>query len=138
MKRKLFLPLILVLCIAVFAKAETTDRFNVNLYTGDEDTTEVFNIADEMPEIEGGLQEVYKHIEYPRQARRAKIEGRVFIKFIVDENGKVQDPVVLKDIGSGCGEAAIAGIKKVTFTPGKNAGKPVKVYYTLPITFKLQ
>lgn len=102
------------------------------------DTVEVLAMAEVMPEIKGGIKEVYKHIEYPREARRNNVEGRVFVKFIVDESGNVKNPQVLKDIGAGCGEAAIEGIKKVKFSPGTNSGKPVSVYYTLPITFKIQ
>ena len=102
------------------------------------DTAEVYNVVDQMPEIIGGIQEVYSNIEYPRSARLAEVEGRVFIKFIVNEKGKVEQPSVIKDIGSGCGEAAIEGIKKVAFKPGMKDGVPVKVYFTLPVTFKLQ
>lgn len=102
------------------------------------DSTEVYNVVDEMPEIIGGIQEIYKHIEYPRAARLAEIEGRVFLKFIVDEKGNVSSPTVIKDIGGGCGDAAIAGIKKVKFKPGSNGGEPVRVYFTLPVTFKMQ
>lgn len=61
-----------------------------------------------------------------------------FVRFVVDESGNVKNPEVLKDIGAGCGEAAIEGIKKVKFTPATNGGQPVSVYYTLPITFKIQ
>lgn len=102
------------------------------------DTTEVLAMAETMPEIIGGIQEVYKHIDYPRQAILGGVEGRVFVKFIVDENGNVKKPVVLRDIGAGCGEAAVKGISKVKFKPAMNDGKPVSVYYTLPITFKIQ
>ncbi len=98
----------------------------------------VFTMVDVMPEIKGGLKEFYKQIKYPNQAQRERIEGRVFIKFIVDENGDVKNPEILKDIGGGCGEAAIEGIQKVKFTPGRNAGQPVSVYYTLPVTFRLE
>jgi protein TonB len=126
--------LLLVFGITTNTEASNNDLATVSV----SDTTEVYNVVDEMPEIKGGLQEVYKHIQYPAQARRANVEGRVFIKFIIDESGKVVEPKILKDIGAGCGDAAIKGIKKVEFTPGKNNGQPVKVYYTLPITFKLE
>ncbi len=102
------------------------------------DTAEVLTMAEVMPEIVGGLKEVYKNIDYPRQASLNNVEGRVFIRFIVDEKGNVQKPEVLKDIGAGCGDAAIKGIKKVKFTPAKNGGQPVSVYFTLPVTFKIQ
>ena len=102
------------------------------------DTSEVLTIAEVMPEIEGGIEQLYKKIEYPRAAAMNNVQGRVFVRFIVDANGNVQEPEVLKDIGAGCGEAAIEGIKKLKFTPGTQNGVPVSVYYTLPVTFKLQ
>jgi TonB family protein len=102
------------------------------------DTSKVYNVVDEMPEINGGVQAIYKHISYPSTARRRGIEGRVFIQFIVDEQGNVQEPTIMRDIGGGCGEAAVEAIQKVTFTPGRHKGKTVKVRYSLPITFKLE
>jgi protein TonB len=102
------------------------------------DSTTVYEVVDEMPEVEGGIKEIYRHIEYPRAAVSGKVEGRVFVKFIIDEKGKVRSPEIIKDIGAGCGQAAIDGIKKLKFTPGKLQGKPVKVYYTLPVNFKIQ
>ena len=102
------------------------------------DSTDIHTVVDQMPEVEGGLSSVYKYIEYPSLATRTKTEGRVFIKFVVDENGNVKNPEILKDIGSGCGEAAIEGIKKVKFKPGVHQGKKVKVYFTMPIIFQLQ
>ncbi|SMO67367.1 energy transducer TonB [Gracilimonas mengyeensis] len=101
------------------------------------DSSEIYTVVDQMPEVEGGLPEIYKHIEYPTSASNRGIEGRVFIKFIVNENGDVESPEILKDIGAGCGEAAVKGIKKVKFTPGKHQGKTVKVYYTMPINFQI-
>lgn len=102
------------------------------------DTAKVYKVVEKMPEIVGGLPEIYKHISYPRQAIKSGVEGRVFIKFVVNENGSVSDPEIMKDIGAGCGEAAIDAIKKVKFTPGQHNGQAVKVQYALPVTFKLK
>ena len=107
-------------------------------FTSGADTTQIYNVVDQMPEIIGGLNEIYKHIKYPAEAKRQEIEGRVFIRFVVDETGKVSSPQILKDIGGGCGEAAIEGVQKVSFKPGMHQGKPVKVYYSLPVNFKIQ
>ena len=103
-----------------------------------EDSAKVYDVVDQMPEIEGGIGEIYKYIEYPQAAVTRRIEGRVFIKFVVDENGRVRNPEIVKDIGSGCGDAAIEGIKKVKFKPGKLQGQAVKVNYTLPVNFQIQ
>tara|TARA_Y100001935_G_scaffold217449_1_gene189727 strand:+ start:181285 stop:181716 length:432 start_codon:yes stop_codon:yes gene_type:complete len=124
-----------ILGITTNAQAgELTDGIVLNAAN---DTTEVYDVVDQMPEIVGGLPEIYKHIKYPSKAKNDRIEGRVFIRFIVDENGKVQSPQILKDIGGGCGQAAIEGIQKVKFKPGSKNGTPVKVYYSLPVNFKI-
>jgi protein TonB len=101
------------------------------------DSSEIYSVVEKMPEVEGGLKNVYEHIKYPPLAIRNRVEGKVFVKFIVDENGKVSNPEILKDIGSGCGEAVLKGIKDVKFIPGEQGGKKVKVYFTMPVNFKL-
>ena len=100
-------------------------------------TDSVYDFAETMPEIEGGLPSLYSKINYPVVASMNKIEGSVYVKFIVDEKGKVINPVVIKDIGYGCGEEAIAALSKVKFKPGIHEGKPVKVQFILPVRFKL-
>lgn len=137
MKEKKIYGMILLLMLAVSGLVQADEIKNYS-FVSVADTAEVLTMADVMPEIVGGLKEVYKHIKYPRAASMNNVEGRVFVRFIVDENGNVKKPEVLKDIGAGCGEAAIEGIKKVKFTPATNGGQPVSVYYTLPITFKIQ
>lgn len=109
-----------------------------NFHFSAADTGKVYTMVDQMPEMVGGLKELYKNISYPSEARSQGIEGRVFIKFVVDENGNVQNPEIMRDIGGGCGDAAIKAIKKVKFTPGQQGGNTVKVQYSLPITFKLK
>jgi len=98
----------------------------------------VYNVVDKMPEIKNGLSSLYKKIKYPEIARKAGISGRVYLQFIVDENGNVENPKVLKGIGGGCDQAALSGIKEVKFIPGLKNGKSVKVRFTLPITFRLK
>jgi len=98
---------------------------------------EVFVVAEQMPEIIGGQRALYRNLVYPEAARRAGIEGRVIIQFIVDENGDVTDPKIARDIGAGTGEAAINAIRSVRFTPGVQRGRNVKVQMTLPVVFRL-
>lgn len=102
------------------------------------DTSEVFTVVDEMPEMVGGSQALYGKIRYPRAAVRAGIEGRVFIQFVVDKEGNVQDPKILRDIGAGCGDAALDAVKDVKFTPGSLNGEVVNVQYSMPVTFRLE
>lgn len=93
--------------------------------------------AQVMPQPIGGLASIYKHIEYPEMAKKAGLEGKVYLLIYIDETGKVTDVKVLKGIGGGCDEAAVNGIKEVKFTPGKQNGVPVKVKLSLPVNFKL-
>ncbi|MDI6400673.1 energy transducer TonB [Balneolaceae bacterium ANBcel3] len=98
---------------------------------------EVYRIVDEMPEIVGGIEKIYDHLRYPEQAVSEKIEGRVVVQFIVEANGSVRDPEVLRDIGGGCGEAAVAAIRQVEFRPGVQDGQNVPVIFAIPVTFQL-
>lgn len=99
----------------------------------------VFFVAvEDMPEPIGGIEAIQKKIIYPDIARRAGVEGRVFVKAYVDETGVVTKTEVIKGIGAGCDEAAEAAVKQTKFKPGKQRGKPVKVQVSIPILFKLQ
>ena len=128
-------------------ETEITDLTKISKYEIKEppvETTEVdsFWIVEQMPSFKGGLQAFYKYIgkkvKYPSTARRLRIEGKVFVTFIIDKNGKVTNVQVLRGIGGGCDEEAIRVIEKSPkWNPGKQRGKPVKVTMTLPITFKL-
>jgi TonB family protein len=80
-----------------------------------------------------------EHITYPDTARAAGTEGTVVLRFVVDDDGRVSDPKILKDIGHGCGDEALRVLGKMeSWTPGQHQGKKVKVLFTLPIRFKLQ
>lgn len=103
----------------------------------DEDEPEIFTFVEDMPEIVGGLDEIYKNLRYPEIARRAGIEGRVVVQFVIDERGNTSNHQVVRGIGGGADEAAIEAIKKVNFTPGRQRGRPVRVSYTLTIVFQL-
>lgn len=99
---------------------------------------EYLMMADEMPEIIGGMYSIQKNIKYPELAKRAGIQGKVYVLALIDENGKVTDTKIIKGIGAGCNEAALEAVKAVSFTPGRQNGKPVRVQVTIPIMFKLQ
>lgn len=104
----------------------------------DDDEPDFYLIVEEDPELIGGLEGLQRSIRYPEIARKAGIEGSVFIQFVVDEKGNVIDPVVTRGIGGGCNEAALEAVRKAKFKPGMQRGKPVKVQYNLPIRFRLQ
>lgn len=111
---------------------------NNNIYYND--SMPIFTQVDQMPHFgqnsEDLLAYLSKHISYPELAREKGIEGTVVLQFIIDENGEVSDPKVLKSIGGGCDEESIKAISQMPpWQPGKHQGKPVKVKYTLPIKF---
>ncbi len=82
---------------------------------------------------------ISQNLVYPEAAREAGTEGTVYVSFVVDEHGQVQNPAVLKDIGDGCGEAALRVIAGMpTWEPGEQMGKKVKVRLNLPIQFYLK
>ena len=104
----------------------------------EEEEEEIFVVVEQMPELIGGLAAVQKHITYPEMALKAGIEGRVVVQFLIDKDGNVQDPIVVRGIGGGCDEEALKAVQKVKFIPGRQRGKPVVVRYSMPVTFKLQ
>lgn len=104
----------------------------------EEEEPEIFVIVEEMPELIGGLASIQGKIKYPEIAKKAGVEGRVFVQFIVDENGNVVNPVVTRGIGAGCDEEALRAVREAKFKPGRQRGKPVRVKMSLPITFKLK
>ncbi len=102
----------------------------------EEDST-VYLIVDQMPELIGGLSSIQSRITYPEEAKRAGIEGRVFVQFTVDEEGDVIDAEVVQGIGYGCDEAALNAVRQAKFIPGRQNGVIVRVRMSIPITFKL-
>lgn len=130
---------LMVGCLAptlVFAQDEDQDKEMPEPPSEEEDT---FYVAvEEMPELKGGMAELQQKIEYPEEARKAGIEGRVIVQFIVNEQGKVENPKVLRGIGGGCDKEAIRVIKQAEFEPGKQRDKPVPVQYSLPLTFEMR
>lgn len=103
----------------------------------EEPEPEVFVAVEQMPELKGGIQELRSKVEYPEMARKAGVEGQVIVQFIVDEEGNVTQPQVLRGIGAGCDQEALRVVKEAKFTPGKQRGKPVRVKMSLPIRFSL-
>jgi len=107
------------------------------------DEEEIFQIVEDMPTFPGGDAALYKFIQkytrFPQIAVDAGIQGKVYVSFVIDKDGKVIDVKVVRGIGGGCDKEAIRVIKKMpAWKPGKQRGKPVKVSYTVPVFFKLE
>jgi len=76
-------------------------------------------------------------IVYPELAKRAEIEGNVFVEFKVDENENTSELKIIKDIGGGCGDQVINAISKTKFYPGRLLDKNIESRYRIAIQFKI-
>ncbi len=102
-----------------------------------DDKETIFKAVEQPPEIKGGIEELYKKINYPRQALLAGIEGIVKIQFVVDRSGTVKNATVIRGIGGGCDEEALKAVNGLKFEPGRQRGIAVPVQFTLPVVFKI-
>jgi TonB family protein len=103
----------------------------------------VYTFVEQNPQFPGGDGELMKflqrNIKYPKRARRLRIEGKVLLRFIVDETGAVTDVMVARSVDKDLDAEAVRVVKLLpNFTPGHQQGKPVRVYFNLPIVFRLQ
>jgi periplasmic protein TonB len=108
------------------------------------ETDSVYTTVDVQPEFPGGYKALGKYVdgrknhEYPEEARKNKIEGKVAVQFIINEDGACSDFEVIKGIGYGCDEAAVEAFKKMPkWKPGLVNGKPVKVRSQMSYNYKL-
>ena len=117
----------------VFKVVEEMPRFKTSECEANTDARTRKNCADrEM------LMFIYKNIKYPAQARELGIQGQVVVQFIVDKNGKINQPKVIRSIGGGCGEEVLRIVNTMPqWIPGKQRGKNVNVQFNLPVRFKL-
>ncbi|NVO85450.1 M56 family metallopeptidase [Hymenobacter terrestris] len=114
-----------------------------------------YNYVEQMPEYAGGqeqlLADIGKLVKYPPAAAAAKVEGRAFVKFVVSADGIIQaaelqkgagedKPSVSKALAQQLDEASLNAVRNLPgkWTPGRQNGKPVPVYYTIPITFSVK
>ena len=104
----------------------------------DKPEDDFFVVVEQMPQLLGGLAALQGKVSYPEMAREAGTEGRVTVQFIVNEQGRVENPRVIRGIGDGCDEEALKAVQSARFTPGMQSGRPVRVQYSLPIVFRLQ
>ena len=107
------------------------------------ESEEIFTTVEENPSFPEGIKAMYQYIarnlRYPEPARRANVQGKVFVKFIVRKDGSVSDLQILKGIGFGCDEETVRVLGSMPkWTPGKQNGKPVSVYFTMPVNFVLE
>ncbi len=103
---------------------------------------EIFTAVEQQAEFPGGPHafQTYmrNNLKYPLPAKVGNIGGKVYVQFVVNTDGTIQDVQVLKSVGYGCDEEAVRLIKSVPrWTPGKQSGRAVRSRFTQPITFIL-
>ena len=129
----------------VIPKAKYHKMFAANKKVGDAKApnSNARFFADEMPEFPGGntslLSYLSSNVKYPAAAKEKKVQGTVYVNFVVSSNGKVLYPYVVRGIGSGCDEEALRVIRTMpVWKPGKQKGKPILVSTNLPVVFHLK
>ena len=143
---KVLLPIAVTACLAVtFANCN-----NSMLATNDDKINEIsltnqdqpYVIVEEMPKFPGGekalLMYIAENVKYPEEAKAKDIEGTVYLKFVVNKEGKVQDVSILRGVDPSIDQEAIKVIENLPeWKPGQQSGKPVDVCMQIPIMFKL-
>jgi len=121
---------------------------------------EIFKVVEQMPRFPGCedkgssdaikecaqtklLEFIYKNIKYPAIARENGVQGGAVVRFVVEKDGSIADPEILRDPGAGCGAEALRVINLMNqmpqkWTPGKQRGRAVRVQFNLPVKFKLE
>ncbi len=132
--------------IRVDAEAKEEEVVEVQEIKEEEEVVEeqtVFVRVEKMPKFPGGdkalLEYLSKHINYPQVAADNGVQGKVYLKFVVEKDGKVGEVQVLRSPDKLLEKEAVRVVKTLpTFEPGMQRGKPVRVWYQVPVTFRLQ
>ena len=98
---------------------------------------DVYIVVEEPPELIGGLATLQQAVTYPASAKADGVEGRVMVEFVVDTDGSVANPVVVRSPDDRLSEAALSAVRQARFTPGRQKGEAVKVRFALPVSFAL-
>jgi protein TonB len=103
---------------------------------------EIFMVVEDAPEFPGGTQALLdylrKNIKYPAICRENNIQGRVLVSFVVNKDGAIVDPEVVRGVHPSLDKEALRVIAGMpNWKPGSQRGKPVRVKYTVPVNFRL-
>lgn len=107
-----------------------------------EEEEQIFQVVENNPEFPGGMGELMKYlqknIKYPTICQEQGIQGRVIVQFVVNSDGSIVDPQVVKPVNPYLDKEALRVVSTMPkWKPGEQRGKPVRVRFTLPVTFRL-
>jgi len=129
--------------ISSFAQNDTIGEVEIiDIYQEELDPPEIYEIVDQMPEFPGGelaLRKcIVKNIQLPSSHRDYDFHSKVYVKFAVGKDGLVQKVSIVKGQDKDLNKATIDAVKKLPkFKPGKHDGKPVNVWLTVPVNFRI-
>ena len=107
------------------------------------DEGEIFEVVEQNPQFPGGdaalMAWLTKNLKYPSVAQENGIQGRVMVSFVVNKDGSIVDPKIIRSVDPSLDKEAIRVVSAMPkWTPGRQRGKTVRVKYSLPVTFRLQ
>ena len=120
----------------------TFGRYDLVVEKPKRNEDEIFKSVEQMPQFPGGdaalMEYLDSHIQYPPEAAKNNIQGRVILQFVVDKTGEIGEVKVVRSVDKDLDEEAVRIVKTLPkFIPGRQNGQAVAVWYTLPVTFKL-
>jgi len=126
-------------------ESEADENMEIEMIEMEEEEVEeeqIFTIVEDMPQFPGGdgalMNYIASHVVYPEIAKENGITGRVYVRFVVDRKGNVDKVTIARGVDPSLDKAAMDVIKSMpNWSPGKQRGKPVNVWYTAPINFVL-
>ena len=106
------------------------------------DENAIFQVVETQPEFPGGMAELMKYLQkntrYPKVCKEQGLQGRVIVQFVVNTDSTISDVKVVKPVNPHFDEEALRVVKAMPkWKPGAQHGKPVRVRFTLPVTFRL-
>ncbi len=144
MKKLFSIFLFLFISTSLFAESNV---IGINKNTKPTDTIKVddepvFLAVETPPEFPGGenalVEFIARNVKYPPEARENRIEGKVYVSFIIEKDGSITNLKILKGVGGGCDDEAKRVVSLLpNFIPGKQNGRVVRVQFFVPINFKL-
>ena len=120
---------------------EIADVGNVVVEDPVEEET-IHQVVEQMPEYPGGMEELMKflqrNVKYPKEAQEQGKQGRVIVQFVVNKDGSITDAKIVKSVDPQLDAEALRVVNAMpNWTPGKQRGKEVRTYFTIPVTFRL-
>lgn len=127
------------IALSSFISEMSASDNQVTVVESDEENQKVYDVVEQQPSFEGNLNSwLASNIKYPSVAKENAIQGRVIVQFIVQKDGTICNPQVVRGIDDSIDKEALRVVHAMPkWTPGKQNGKPVSCKFTLPVTFKL-